>query len=69
MLLGMRISALQALVAEMPPAVAAQALGYTAERAEDHDAQAGARWSGYVARRSTNAGRIRPAEERAATDR
>lgn len=50
-LLGMRISALRALVAEMPLAVAAQALGYTAECAQDHAAQAGARWAGYVAHR------------------
>ena len=35
-LVGARIAALRALVMEMPPAVTAQSLGYTAECAEDH---------------------------------
>ncbi|WP_405592290.1 hypothetical protein [Streptomyces sp. NBC_01190] len=50
-LLGTRLAAIRALVQEMPPAVAAQALGYTAECAEDHAIQAGARWATYASHR------------------
>lgn len=41
-LLGTRLAAIRTLVQEMPPAVAAQALGCTPECAEDHAIQAGA---------------------------
>jgi hypothetical protein len=47
-LLGTRLAAIRTLVLEMPPAVAAQALGYTAECAEDHATQAGASWASYA---------------------
>ena len=51
-LLGTRLAAMRALVQEMPPAVAAQALGYTPECAEDHALQAGAPWAAYASHRS-----------------
>lgn len=50
-LLGTRLAALRALVQEMPPAVAAQALGYTPECAEDHAIQAEAPWASYASHR------------------
>lgn len=50
-LLGTRLAAIRALVQEMPPAVAAQALGYTPECAEDHAIQAGAPWATYASHR------------------
>ncbi len=45
--------AIRDLVLEMPPAVAAQALGHTAECTEEHAAQAGARWASYPVSRKT----------------
>ncbi|MFE4973725.1 hypothetical protein ACFRAR_16645 [Kitasatospora sp. NPDC056651] len=50
-LLGTRLDAIRALVQSMPPAVAAQALGYTSECAEDHAIQAGATWATYASHR------------------
>lgn len=50
-LLGTRLGAMRTLVLEMPPAVAAQALGYTAECAEDHAILAGATWASYPSHR------------------
>ncbi|TCO55620.1 hypothetical protein [Actinocrispum wychmicini] len=50
-LLGARLAAIRTLVSEMPPAVVAQALGYTAECAEDHATTAGAAWSSYASHR------------------
>ena len=50
-LLGTRLAAIRALVQEMPPAVAAQALGYTSECTEDHTIQAGATWAAYASHR------------------
>ncbi|WP_158894132.1 hypothetical protein [Amycolatopsis anabasis] len=50
-LLGARLGAIRTLVLEMPPAVAAQALGYTAECAEDHATLAGASWASYASHR------------------
>ncbi|MBT2453142.1 hypothetical protein J7F03_40250 [Streptomyces sp. ISL-43] len=50
-LLGTRLAAIGALVQEMAPAVAAQALGYTPECAEDHATQAGAPWATYASHR------------------
>ena len=50
-LLENHISALRVLVAEMPPTVVAQALGYTAECTPDHAAMVGTRWAGYAGRR------------------
>ncbi|WIM99703.1 hypothetical protein ACTOB_003363 [Actinoplanes oblitus] len=47
-LLGTRLAAIRILVLEMPPAIAAQALGYTPECAEDHATLAGATWAGYA---------------------
>jgi len=48
-LLAARNSALRQLVPDMPPAVAAQALGYSPQIAEAHARQAGATWSPYAA--------------------
>ena len=50
-LLGTRLGAMRSLVLEMPPAVAAQALGYTADYAEDHAILAGATWASYPSHR------------------
>lgn len=41
-LLGTRLVAIRTLVLDMPPAIAAPALGYTPESAEDHATLAGA---------------------------
>lgn len=54
-LLGTRLAALRALVMEMPPAVAAQALGYTADCAEDHATAAGITWASYASHRAPRA--------------
>jgi hypothetical protein len=50
-LLGTRLAAIRALVRGMPPAVVAQALGYTSECTEDHAIQAGATWATYASHR------------------
>lgn len=47
-LVGSRIAALRALVSEMPPAIAAQAVGYTAQCAERHAKASGMTWANYV---------------------
>ena len=52
-LLGARNGALRQLVLDMPPAVAAQALGYSPQVAESHARNAGATWSTYVSYRSS----------------
>lgn len=54
-LLGARNSALRQLVLDMPPAVAAQALGYSPQVAEDHARQAGKTWVTYASYRHTKA--------------
>lgn len=51
-LLGGRNSALRQLVLDMPPAVAARALGYSPPVAEAHARNAGATWTNYAAHRS-----------------
>ncbi|MWA09135.1 hypothetical protein [Streptomyces sp. BA2] len=43
-----RITALRALVSEMPPAIAAQAVGYTARCVEEHANTIGMSWVNYV---------------------
>ena len=50
-LLGTRLAAIRTLVLDMPPAIAAQALGYTPECAEDHATLAGASWASYASHR------------------
>lgn len=55
-LLGTRLAAIRTLVLDMPPAIAAQALGYTPECAEDHATLAGATWAGYAAYRRQQGG-------------
>ncbi|WP_198535127.1 hypothetical protein [Streptomyces natalensis] len=47
-LVGSRIAALRALVSEMPPAIAAQAVGYTAQCAKRHAKASGMTWANYV---------------------
>jgi len=47
-LLASRNSALRQLVLDMPPAVAAQALGYSPQVADAHARQAGATWTSYA---------------------
>jgi len=49
-----RNSALRQLVMDMPPAVAAGALGYSTTVAEYHAHQAGATWSGYATARTAH---------------
>lgn len=51
-LLAARNSALRQLVLDMPPAVAAQALGYSAQVVEAHARNAGATWTTYAAHRA-----------------
>ena len=51
-LLGARNSALRQLVIDMPPAVAAQALGYSPQIAEIHARASGATWVAYSSYRS-----------------
>jgi len=51
-LLGGRNSALRQLVLDMPPAVAAQALGYSPQVTEAHARNTGATWVTYAAYRS-----------------
>lgn len=51
-LLAARNSALRQLVLDMPPAVAAQALGYSSQVADAHARHAGATWSNYVPHRA-----------------
>lgn len=51
-LLAARNSALRQLVLDMPPAVAAQALGYSHQVAEAHARNAGATWTSYAAHRA-----------------
>ena len=48
-LLGARNAALRQLVLDMPPALAAAALGYSPETAEHHAAAAGQPWADYAA--------------------
>ncbi|MEV4282544.1 hypothetical protein [Actinoplanes xinjiangensis] len=50
-LLGTRLAAIRTLVLDMPPTIAAQALGYTPACAEDHATMAGAFWASYAAHR------------------
>jgi hypothetical protein len=52
-LLGGRNSALRQLVLDMPPAVAARALGYSPQVAEAHARNAGTTWVAYAAHRSS----------------
>jgi hypothetical protein len=52
-LLGGRNSALRQLVLDMPPAVAAQALGYSPQVAEAHARHAASTWASYAAYRSS----------------
>jgi hypothetical protein len=52
-LLGARNAALRQLVLDMPPALAAAALGYSPETAEHHAAAAGQPWAHYAALRGT----------------
>lgn len=59
-LLGTRLGAMRSLVLEMPPAVAAQALGYTAECADDHATLAGATWASYASHRRPRGERAKP---------
>ena len=47
--LGARNAALRQLVPDMPPALAAAALGYSPETAEHHAAAAGQPWADYAA--------------------
>ncbi len=54
-LLGARNSALRQLVLDMPPAVAAQALGYSAQVTEEHARHAGKTWVTYASYRHTSA--------------
>lgn len=54
-LLGGRNSALRQLVLDMPPAIAAQALGYSPQIAEAHARNAGTTWVTYAAYRSRTA--------------
>lgn len=51
-LLGGRNSALRQLVLDMPPAIAAQALGYSPQIAEAHARNAGTTWVTYASYRS-----------------
>lgn len=51
-LLGGRNSALRQLVLDMPPAVAAQAIGYSPQVAEQHARQSGATWVTYASYRA-----------------
>lgn len=51
-LLGARNSALRQLVLDMPPAVAAQALGYSPQVAQAHARDAGTTWVNYAAHRA-----------------
>ncbi|RKS77957.1 hypothetical protein CLV35_1662 [Motilibacter peucedani] len=51
-LLGARNSALRQLVLDMPPAVAAEALGYSPQVAEAHARDAGATWVTYASYRN-----------------
>jgi hypothetical protein len=51
-LLGGRNSALRQLVLDMPPAIAAQALGYSPQIAEAHARSAGTTWVTYASYRS-----------------
>ncbi|MCD9589398.1 hypothetical protein [Streptomyces sp. 8ZJF_21] len=50
-LVGSRIAALRALVSEIPPAIAAQAIGYTAQCAERHAQVSGTTWTNYIPNR------------------
>ncbi len=55
-LLGGRNSALRQLVLEMPPAIAAQALGYSPQVAEAHARNAGTTWVTYASYRTRGTG-------------
>jgi hypothetical protein len=52
-LLGARNAALRQLVLDMPPALAAPALGYSPETAGHHATAAGQPWAYYAALRGT----------------
>ncbi len=56
-LLAGRNNALRQLVLDMPPAVAAQALGYSPQVAEAHARNAGATWTSYAGSRKSKPGR------------
>lgn len=59
-LLGTRLAALRALFMEMPPAVAAQALGYTADCTQDHATATGITWATYATHRASEYGDQEP---------
>lgn len=59
-LVGGRITALRALVSEMPPAIPAQAVDYAPQRAERHAKASGMTWVDYVPTRRGPGGLTTP---------